>query len=272
MLTSGLTRSRSDEKLILVKKLPVTVTIITLDEEKNISRCIGSVPFASEIVVVDSSSKDRTVEIAKSLGAKVFAESWKGFGPQKASATEKASFDWILSLDADETVSPELQKELEILFENINPKVGYLLPRKSFYLGRWILRGGWYPDFQKRLFHRAHSNWNDSKIHEKVHSPAEIKLSQPLLHDVFTNISHQVRTNDRYSGLLAEALQKKGQRFSFFKLLIKPYSKFLETYIWKKGFMDGLPGLIISVSAAYSVFLKWAKLWEIESKSSQERL
>lgn len=257
-------------KLNLVKTLPITVTIIALDEEKNISRCIGSVPFASEIIVLDSSSKDRTVEIAKSLGAKVFTEPWKGFGPQKASATAKASFDWILSLDADETVSPALRQEIEAKFASLDPQTGYLLPRKSFYLGRWILRGGWYPDYQKRLFHRAHSNWNEAQIHEKVVSPAQEKFQGPLQHYVFRNLAHQVQTNNRYSGLLAKALQKKGQSFSIFKMLGKPISKFFETYFWKRGFMDGLPGLIISVSAGYSVFLKWAKLWEIEAGLTKE--
>lgn len=257
-------------KLNLVKTLPITVTIIALDEEKNISRCIGSVPFASEIIVLDSSSKDRTVEIAKSLGAKVFTEPWKGFGPQKASATAKASFDWILSLDADETVSPALRQEIEARFSTLDPQTGYLLPRKSFYLGRWILRGGWYPDYQKRLFHRAHSNWNEAQIHEKVVSSKQEKFQEPLQHYVFRNLAHQVQTNNRYSGLLAEALQKNGHSFSIFKLVGKPISKFFETYFWKRGFMDGLPGLMISVSAGYSVFLKWAKLWEIEAGLTKE--
>ncbi len=253
-----------------MNKLPITVTIITLDEEKNISRCIGSVPFASEIIVVDSFSKDRTVEVAKALGARVFSEEWKGFGPQKALAVSKASHDWILSLDADEVVSPELQQNIEAQFLSLEPKIGYLLPRKSFYLGRWILKGGWYPDYQKRLFNRQFSNWDQAQIHEKVISPGEKKMTAPLHHFVFKNISHQVQTNNRYSGLMAESLFKKGQKFSFFKLFVKPHSKFLETYLWKRGFRDGLPGFIISISAAYSVFLKWAKLWELESQNSKK--
>lgn len=271
-MTRDLTRRGLTAKLNLVKTLPITVTIIVLNEEKNISRCIGSVPFASEVIVLDCSSVDRTVEIAKSLGAKVFTETWKGFGPQKASATTKASFDWILSLDADESVSPELRHEIETRFAGLDPQTGYLLPRKSFYLGRWILRGGWYPDYQKRLFHRAHSRWNDAQIHEKVISPKEEKFQQALQHYVFKNLEHQVQTNNRYSGLLAQTLKKDGQSFSFFKLLVKPISKFFETYFWKRGFLDGLPGLIISVSAGYSVFLKWAKLWEIETEVSKELL
>jgi glycosyltransferase involved in cell wall biosynthesis len=247
-----------------VKKLPITVTIITLDEEANISRCIGSVPFASEIVVVDSFSKDRTVEIAARLGAQVFTEKWLGYGPQKALATKKASFDWILNLDADEIVSEELQKELETKFASLDPKIGYLIPRKSYYLGRWISHGGWYPDLQKRLFHRGFSNWDQASIHETVVSPADAKLKSSLSHFVFDSIFEQVETNNKYSTLLAERLFNAGQRFSVFRLIGKPLSKFIETYFYKRGLLDGLPGFIIAVGAAYSVFLKWAKLWDLE--------
>jgi glycosyltransferase involved in cell wall biosynthesis len=251
-----------------VEKIPITVTIVTLNEEKNISRCIGSVPFAAEVVVVDSFSQDKTCDIAKSLGAKVYQEKWRGFGAQKALAVEKSQHDWILSLDADETVSPELAQKIVSDFSNLNPETGYLLPRRSFYLGRWINHGGWYPDYQKRLFHRQHSSWDGADIHEKVRSPKEIRWDVDLHHYVFENIHEQVQTNNRYSGLLAEKLNSEGKRFSILKLIVKPGTKFLETYFWKLGVLDGLPGFIISVGAAYSVFMKWAKLWELQRKKS----
>jgi len=247
-----------------MQKLPLTLTVITKNEERNIERCLRSVPFASEIIVVDGESTDRTVEIAQKLGAQVFIEEWKGFGPQKQLAVDRAKNDWILSLDADEALSPELATEIQQKFASLKPEVGYQLPRRSFHLGRWIDYGGWFPDRQLRLFHRKHGKWTPVQIHEKVLTSTQESLNSPIHHWVFQSLAHQVKTNDRYSSLQAEELFQKGQRYSFFKLLIKPYSKFIETYFLKRGFLDGLPGFIISISAAYSVFLKWSKLWELE--------
>jgi glycosyltransferase involved in cell wall biosynthesis len=251
-----------DNKIPL--KVPLTVTIVTLNEEKNISRCIGSVPFASEIIVIDSFSQDKTCEIARSLGAKIHQEKWRGYGGQKAFAAEKAAHDWVLNLDADEAVSPELADKIRADFNNLDPETGYLIPRRSYYLGRWIDYGGWYPDYQKRLFHRRHSHWDGAPIHEKVISPKEQKWKDDLYHYVFDNISEQVSTNNRYSTLQAEKHHREGKKFSILKLIVKPWTKFIETYFFKRGFMDGLPGFIISVGAAYSVFIRWAKLWELQ--------
>ncbi len=250
-------------------KYPLSLVIITLNEERNIERCIRSVPFASDIVVVDSGSQDRTCEIATSLGARVFQQSWLGYGPQKKWATEKAQFDWVLSLDADEALSLELSQEIQSQFRNLDPKVGYEIPRKSFHLGRWILHGGWYPDFQLRLYHRQFSNWPDSQIHERVQSPTVQKLQSPLLHYVFKDLADQVRTNNHYSSLLSGKDVQSGKRFSLFKLIVKPWTKFIECYFLKLGFLDGLPGFIIAVSAGYSIFLRWAKIWEQEKAQRQ---
>ncbi|MNS56562.1 Glycosyl transferase family 2 [compost metagenome] len=243
---------------------------MTLNEEANIERCLQSVPFADDIVVVDSFSSDRTVELAEKLGARVFREKWRGFGPQKAFATEKAKNPWIISLDADEALSPELQAEILEKFSSLDPEAGYQIPRRSFHLGRWIGYGGWYPDYQLRLFNKSLSQWNAADVHEKVETKKVLRLQNPILHWVFDSISHQVVTNDRYSTLGAQQLQKAGKKFLLVKLLVKPLSKFLETYLWKRGFLDGLPGFIISIGAAYSVFLKFAKLWEMEMRSKQK--
>lgn len=243
------------------------MTIITKNEEKNLERCLRSVPFAGEVVVIDSGSQDKTVELAQKLGAAVFIEPWLGFGPQKKLAVAKAKYDWILSLDGDEALSSELANEILTNFKNLNEKKGYLLPRRSFYLGRWINFGGWYPDRQLRIFNRKYSNWNDEKIHEKVIASDTECFKNDIHHWVFRDISHQVETNNRYSSLQAESLSRNHKRFSLFKLITKPVSKFIETYFFKRGFLDGMSGFIISVSAAYSVFLKWAKLWEIEGRT-----
>lgn len=247
-----------------VTKLPISLVIITLNEEANIERCIRSAPFVSDVVVVDSFSSDATPEIAKACGARVFQEAWRGFGPQKAFATEQATQPWILSLDADEALSPELAAEIQSRFSEFDPKAGYMIPRRSFHLGRWIYHGGWYPDLQLRLFNKDHSQWNAAAVHEKVQVEKILELKNDILHWVFKDLSHQVVTNDRYSSLGAAELESRGQRFSILKLLFKPFGKFVECYIMKAGFRDGVPGLIIAMGAAYSLFLKFAKMWEKE--------
>ncbi len=252
-------------------KLPLSLVVITLNEESKIERCLKSVPFASELVVVDSFSQDKTVEVAQKCGARVVQEKWRGFGPQKAFATEIATHDWVLSLDADEALSPELAQEIYEKFSRLNPQAGYRLPRLSYHLGRWIRHGGWYPDYQMRLFNKKHSQWNTEPLHEKVVVQKVETLKNNLLHWVFSGISDQVKTNDRYSTLGAEQVIKSGKKFSYAKLLLKPFSKFVETYFWKLGFLDGLPGFIISIGAAYSMFLRWAKIWEMTRKTEEKK-
>lgn len=244
----------------------LSLIVITLNAEKHIARCLKSVPFAADVVVLDSGSTDRTVEIARGLGARVFSEEWRGFGPQKRRATELARTDWVLSLDADEALSPESATELAGLLAagDVERADAYSFPRLSYHMARWIRHGGWYPDWQTRLYHRGRAGWSADQLHEKVEAAKIERLKSPLHHWVFTNLSDQVRTNDRYSGLGSAKLAREGRRFSLFNLIVKPKVKFFEVYFWKRGFLDGLPGFIIAVGAAYSVFLKWAKLWESE--------
>ncbi|MES2962614.1 MAG: glycosyltransferase family 2 protein [Bdellovibrionota bacterium] len=252
------------------KRPLISLAIICLDEAENIERCIRSVPFADEIVVVDSGSKDGTVEIAQRLGARVLQEPWRGFRDTKQLATDRCSHDWILSLDADEALSPEAQAEVEALLSSpeLEKQDGYEFPRLTWNLGRWIRYGGWYPDRQLRLFNRKRASWKGGDhVHERVAAERVGRLSARIQHWPFSTHAEQVATNNRYSGLGAQELQAKGKRFSIAKLVFKPWSKFMETYFLKRGFLDGLPGFIISVGAAYSVFLKWAKLWELERKS-----
>ncbi len=241
----------------------ISVVIIAKNEERNIQRCIESVLFADEIIVYDSGSIDQTVSIASKLGAKVLAGDWMGFGPTKRHATSLASNDWILSLDADEEVSVELKNELLQRRESLNPRVGYRLPRLSNYLGRRVYHGGWYPDYQLRLFNRQQSNWNEDVIHEKVKSESTDIFSSNLNHYVFKDIEHQVRTNNRYSTLQAVDMYQRGKKFNWFHFLTKPYVKFIECYFLKLGFLDGWVGYLIARNAAYSVLLKWAKLKEL---------
>lgn len=245
-----------------MQKLPISLVVITLNEEKNLKRCLQSVPFASEIIVLDSGSDDLTQSIAESLGAKFVYEKWRGFGPQKAFATELAKYEWVINLDADEALSPELCDEIYQKFQYFDESCGYLIPRKSFHLGQWIHCGGWYPDYQLRLFNKKFSNWSESNIHEKVITTKRQKLKHNICHWVFENLSDQVQTNNKYSSLLAEDLIKKNKSVSGLKIFSKTIVKFIELYILKKGFLDGVPGLIIAIGGAYSVSLKWSKLWE----------
>lgn len=244
----------------------LALVVITQNAQEHIERCIRSVPFASEVVVVDSGSQDETVAIAERLGARVIHQQWMGFGRQKRIAVSHSRYDWILSLDADEALSPELAAYLERwLSETVEDiRAAYRLPRLSYYLGRWIRHGGWYPDWQVRLFDRRHAQWSADSVHEHVEADKIGTMdSGDILHWVFKDLTHQVATNNRYSSLGAQVLFERGRTKSLFHLVTKPWVKFFETYIWKRGFLDGVPGFIIAVGAAYSVFLKWSKLWEM---------
>lgn len=254
--------------------VPISVVIITKNESENIEACIHSVGFASEVIVLDSGSTDDTQSLAASLGAKVFVEEWRGFGPQKQRAVDLASNDWCLSLDGDEALDHRAQDFLKNFYVSESPftPAAFKFKRESFHLGRWIKHGGWSPDYQIRLFDRTRAKWSGDLVHEKIETEGEIALAEgQIKHWVFKDLAHQIDTNNRYSGLGAEALQKRGVRFSLAKLIFKPISKFFETYLFKGGFRDGIPGLIISVGAAYSVFLKFSKLWELEKLKNQDQ-
>lgn len=256
-----------------MSKYPVSLVIIALNEESGIARCIESAPWVDEVILVDSGSSDATCEIAKKLGAKVTVEKWRGYQQQKTFACSLASHNWILSLDADEALSPELSLTLRNLAEGIltppfvfdfEKNDGIEFSRLSFNLGRWIRYGGWYPDWQLRFFDRTRASWQARHVHERVVAQNYVRLEQAILHWPFDSHAEQISTNNRYSSLGAQDLFERGKKFSFFKLVTKPISKFIETYLIKRGFLDGMPGFIISVGAAYSVFLKFAKLWELQ--------
>ena len=256
-------------------KMPLSLAIICLNEAANIERCIRSVPFVDDIVVLDSGSTDGTGEIARKLGARVFDEDWRGFRDQKRRATELCKNDWVISLDADEALSEAAAREVRELVANrdaLEGFDGYEFPRLTWNLGRWIRHGGWYPDRQLRLYNRKRSQWEGGQhVHERVQAAKVGKIGEPILHWPFPTLAEQIQTNNRYSSLGARELQAKGARFSLAKLIFKPWSKFMETYVLKRGFMDGLAGFVVAVGAAYSVFLKFAKLWELEKAGRDAR-
>lgn len=250
-------------------RLPLSLCIITLNEEANLRGCLASVPFASDIVVLDSGSSDGTRALAETLGARVFLEEWKGFGPQKQRAIELAHYDWVLCLDADEALSPELQTEIVQEWSRTGgfSQSGYQIPRRSYYLGRWIGHGGWYPDYQTRLFNRQKLRWSRDSLHESVQGEGVGSLHADLHHFPFVDLADQVATNNRYSSLGADRVLATGIKIQIgHHLIIKPFVKFLELYFFKQGFRDGVPGYLIALGGAYSTFLKFAKAWEKQNR------
>jgi len=243
----------------------LSVCIICYNERRNIKRCLDSITWADEIVVVDSLSSDDTLEIAEQYTDSVFQRTWTGYADQKNYALTKAHGEWVLSLDADEAVTPQLKGE--ILTEIVSPdaKDGYRIPRRSFYQGRWILHSGFYPDRQLRLFRRQKARWIGGRVHERVEIAGEVgDLANDLLHYPYRGvISGQLQTVDSFSGLMAADLYEKGKRFHIPLLLFRPLFKFLEVYILKRGFLDGLPGLIIAATSAYALFVRYVKLREM---------
>lgn len=256
-----------------MNKLPVSLVIITHNEEANIARCIESAPFVSEIVVVDSGSTDNTLAIAQKYGAKTHHLPWQGFGPQKNAALELASHNWVLSLDADEALSPELAQEIQALFTatNFNSHDAYVLPRLNWFCGRWMRHSGMYPDYQTRLLQKHKVKWTSAQVHEKVVAKNSKTLSQPILHWSFRNISHQVETINRYSTLRAQEFFKKNKTSGPLKIFLKTFSKFFEIYFLKRGFLDGVQGLMVSITGAFATYLRWAKLYELRMAKKHDQ-
>ena len=260
----------------------LSVVIITHNEEANLGRTLQSVmPLVSdgkgEIVVVDSGSTDRTVEIAKSFGARVFIEEWKGFAAQKNSAIAKAEGDWILSLDADEEVSLELSSEITgLLFltdgrsEDRSVLVtGYWIPRKNHFLGKWTKHGGFWPDPKMRLFRKGAASFENRLVHEDARLTGGMsgQLKHSLLHHSYPTVSDYIEHMNRYSSLGAEMAVAKGYRgLAFVDILIRPIATFIYNYFFRLGFLDGHEGFLLHVNHAIYVSWKYAKAWELRHK------
>ncbi len=249
----------------------LSVVVICFNEEAILEKCLSAVQWADEIVVLDSFSTDRTLEIARQYTKQVFQNEWQGYGRQKALALTYASHPWILSLDADEIVSTALAKEIRLILGREKDLAGYRIPRMTFYLGRF-LRHCWYPDFKVRLFQKARGRWSEDDVHESVllDGPSG-KLSHPLLHYSFQSLREHIATIQRYTSLGALSLARSGRSFSLARLLGSPLFMFLQQYVGKRGFLDGIPGLVASVLSAVHEFVKYAKLYELEKNESASR-
>jgi glycosyltransferase involved in cell wall biosynthesis len=240
--------------------MKITATIITLNEERNIARAIESLRCCDEIVVLDSGSADRTVELAEKLGARCIESPWRGYAGQKNWAAEQAMHDWILSLDADEALSEALEGEIWSLKKS-GPKFdAYTMPRLAQYMGRWILHSGWYPDRKVRLYDRRKARWVGSFVHESVQVEGRLgHLDANLLHFTCDSLSEHLKTMDRYTTLAAEELVSHKTRIHLRHLILDPAWTFTRTYFFQRGFQDGLEGLTIAYMAALYTFLKYAK-------------
>jgi len=240
--------------------MKISATIIAFNEERNIARVIESLRCCDEIVVVDSGSTDRTVELANKLGAHVVETSWRGYAGQKNYATEQCENDWILSLDADEALSEALEGEIWQIKKNGPQYDAYTMPRMAQYLGRWILHSGWYPDRKVRLFDRKHAKWVGEKIHESVQVQGRVgHLNSSILHFTCNSLSEHLKTMDRYTTLAAEQLVDDRTPIGWTQLALEPPWTFVRTYVLQRGFLDGMEGLAIANMAALYTFLKYAK-------------
>lgn len=238
----------------------ISATIITLNEERNVARAIESLRCADEIVVVDSGSTDRTVEIAQNLGARVVESSWPGYANQKNHAASHAANDWILSIDADESLSEALEAEIWRLKKSGPDCDAYTMPRMAKYLGRWIRHSGWYPDRKVRLYDRRKATWVGKFVHESVTVSGKLgHLDANLLHFTCDSLSEHLRTMDRYTTLAAQQLLESGEKPTYARILITPPWTFFQTYVLKLGFLDGPEGLAIANMAALYNFVKYAK-------------
>ena len=248
----------------------VTVTVITKNEADALADALKSVSWADELIVIDAESTDDTVKIARQFTDRVYVRPWSGYIDQKNHAAGLATHDWIFSLDADERSTPELAEEIRTLLKT-NPSMnGYRMPRVSFYFGRWMRTTDMYPDYQLRLYDRRKARWDGMYVHESVKVDGPVGyLKSELQHHPYRNLSEHLVRMDRYTTLAARQMHARGQRAGVIDLLVHPPVAFLRNYILKGGFRDGQAGLVISIVNSYYVFLKFAKLWELQQTSDE---
>ena len=253
--------------------MPLSVVLITRNAAAQLPDCLASVAFADEVVVVDSGSSDGTAELAARYGARVVQKEWLGFGRQKQFAVEQAAHDWVLCLDADERVSPELAASLVRALAAPAAPV-YRMARRNRFLGRWLRHGEGYPDWSLRLFDRRQARWSDDAVHEKVlhaASPATPlgTLTGDLLHESAEDLGRYLDKQNRYSTLAAEELHRQGRRAGVAELALSPLVRFVKFYFFRLGCLDGLPGLAHISIGCMNSFLKYAKLIELQKAASR---
>ena len=254
----------------LGEQIKISAVIITFNEADRLPDTLASLHrVADEIIVVDSYSTDRTAEIAKQAQAIFYQNRFEDYGQQKNFALQKASHDWVLNLDADERLSPELQKAIMELKEKKPPEnvAAFAIKRKTFYLGRWIRHSGWYPDKKIRLFRKSCSLWQ-GRIHERLQVTGPVaSLSGAILHFTYRDISDHIRRLDRYSNFQAEEIIRQKKKCLLLRLLILPSVTFLRHFVWRLGFLDGFPGLVIASVSSWGTAMKYFKAIAIKRSS-----
>ena len=250
----------------------LSIALVTLNEESNLPRTLASVRWADEILVVDSGSTDRTCEIAKEYGARVISESWRGYTAQKNYALELCTKDWILSLDADEEVSPELAAEIRGVLARPASLDGYAMARKNLFLGRWMRHGGFYPDPKLRLFRRgrAYSTGRDPHDRFEMKNGERVgRLKGALIHHTYPTLNLYLEHMNRYSSVWNRVPGAVPRKFSINAIVLRPLATFIYNYFFRLGFLDGREGLLLHMYHAGYVSWKYAKGWEVGRKQSQ---
>jgi glycosyltransferase involved in cell wall biosynthesis len=248
--------------------LPLSLCVITRDAAGELADCLASARFAGEVVVVDSGSRDDTVEIARRFGARVIERDFDGFGAQKQFAVLQAANDWVLCLDADERVSAELASSIESTIAQPRAAAAYAMARRNRFLGRWLAHGEGYPDWNVRLFDRRRARWTDDPVHEHVVCDGGVlRLSGDLLHQSAESLDMYVAKQNRYTTLQARAMHARGERASAARLVLSPLARFLRFYVVRLGFLDGVAGLVHIAIGAFASFLKYAKLRALHSEA-----
>jgi glycosyltransferase involved in cell wall biosynthesis len=248
-----------------LEKVPLAVAIITKNEEENILSCLQSISFAGQIVIVDSGSTDKTLEIAAEFGCEIYSEEWLGFGPQKQLAIEKCRYPWILVLDADERIPPDMADIIKKIVTDSNVKeAGFSFLRKNYFQGRWIKHAGWWPDRIIRLFRKEAGRMTTAIVHESVEVQGTVgALDVPIEHFTESSLSKIIQKIDKYSTLGAEAAFKEGKKSSTGSAFLRAFFTFVQDYFFRLGFFDGMPGLTLAVTDSINKFFKYAKLSEL---------
>ncbi len=253
--------------------IPLSVLVITRNEERNIAECLESASWADEIIVVDAESKDKTADIARRFTSKVYFEPWKGFAEAKAFGATKAKHPWILWLDADERVTPELGKEIQALLQSSPSMKAYTVARRAFFLGRWIRHSGWYPGRVPRLFQKEYASFSSASVHEGLEVRGSIgELQNDVLHFTDPSLFHYFSKFNRYTSLASGDLLHAGRSFRMSDLLVRAPWVFIKMYFVRLGFLDGVPGLILALLSSAYVFTKYAKLWEARESDNVIRI
>lgn len=247
--------------------MSLSVIVITKNEEAAIGNCLSSVAWADEIIVVDSGSTDRTGIICRQYTDNFYTNDWPGFGPQKNKALELATKEWVLSLDADEMISPELRVEIENVMNNQELHSAFAIPRRSNYCGKFMLHGGWWPDYVTRLFRKDSAQFSNDLIHERIMVTGSLgRLKHPIVHDAFGNIEEVLETINRYSTIGAKMMYEHGKRGKLSKAILHGFWSFFQTYVVRAGFLDGREGFMLAVSNAEGTYYRYLKLMLLEEK------